>query len=190
MQSAGSRSPSPAAGALAGGYLLDSITLGIGHLLGRPGPAKRKAPSDWLWVLSHEQRSDWPVSLASDVETTQPARLSTLVPARFQRMTWSPLHTRMALAFGIAWILDGLEVTVASDVGAIAVRRNTPPMSAWALGDIAPVYLVGEVVGALCFGGLSDKLGRRFIFLLALGAYLIGSGLTAATSDHGTGWVI
>ncbi|HEX3787976.1 MAG TPA: MFS transporter [Pseudonocardiaceae bacterium] len=52
------------------------------------------------------------------------------------------------------------------------------------------IYLIGEVIGALVFGRLSDKLGRKNLFMVTLGVYLVGSGLTAATAGAGTGWVI
>jgi MFS family permease len=95
----------------------------------------------------------------------------------------------MVIALGVAWVLDGLEITVASDVADILHHKDTLALSSRAVGDIASVYLIGEVVGALVFGRLSDKLGRRRLFLLTLGVYLIGSGLTAATFGHGAGWV-
>ncbi len=95
----------------------------------------------------------------------------------------------MVIALGVAWILDGLEITLAADVADILEKKSTLHMSARAVGDIASVYLIGEVVGALVFGRLSDKLGRRKLFLVTLGVYLIGSGLTAATFGHGAGWV-
>lgn len=128
--------------------------------------------------------------MATSTETVAPEPITTLIPARVDRMHWSRFHTRMVVALGIAWILDGLEITVASDVADILEKKNTLDMSARAVGDIASVYLIGEVVGALVFGRLSDKLGRRRLFLITLGVYLIGSGLTAATFGHGTGWVI
>jgi MFS family permease len=130
------------------------------------------------------------MALESTAETAESQPISTLIPARVDRMHWSPFHTRMVIALGVAWILDGLEITVASDVADILEKKNTLHMSARAVGDIASVYLIGEVVGALVFGRLSDKLGRRRLFLVTLGVYLIGSGLTAATFGHGPGWVI
>jgi MFS family permease len=127
--------------------------------------------------------------VSNSTKANQPRSISTLIPARVDRMRWSPFHTRMVLALGVAWVLDGLEITVAGDVADILQNKNTLHMSARAVGDIASVYLIGEVVGALLFGRLSDKLGRRRLFLVTLGVYLLGSGLTAATFGHGAGWV-
>jgi MFS family permease len=96
----------------------------------------------------------------------------------------------MVIALGVAWVLDGLEITVASSVAGALTKTDTLHMSSTAVGAIATVYLVGEVVGALGFGRLSDRLGRRNLFMVTLGVYLIGSGLTALTLGAGTGWVI
>jgi MFS family permease len=93
------------------------------------------------------------------------------------------------MALGVAWILDGLEITIASNVGPDLTRADTLHMSAGAVSDIATWYLIGEVIGALFFGRLSDKIGRRNLFMVTLGVYLIGSGLTAATQVGG-GWVV
>jgi MFS family permease len=93
------------------------------------------------------------------------------------------------MALGVAWILDGLEITVASGVGDLLTKPETLALSSAEVGAIASVYLVGEVVGALFFGRLSDKLGRRNLFILTLAVYLIGSGLTAFTLGSGPGWL-
>ena len=129
------------------------------------------------------------MSLDTQPQTTDSESVRTLIPARVDRLRWSRFHTRMVTALGVAWILDGLEITIASDVADVLQKKNTLNMSARAVGDIASVYLIGEVVGALVFGRLSDKLGRRRLFMLTLGIYLVGSGLTAATFGHGPGWV-
>jgi MFS family permease len=89
------------------------------------------------------------------------------------------------MALGVAWILDGLEITIASNVGPDLTRADTLHMSAGAVSDIATWYLIGEVIGALFFGRLSDKIGRRNLFMVTLGVYLVGSGLTAATPPGG-----
>jgi MFS family permease len=116
--------------------------------------------------------------------------IRSLIPARVDRLPWSPFHTRMVIALGVAWVLDGLEITVASSVAGALTKTDTLHMSSTAVGAIATVYLAGEVVGALGFGRLSDRLGRRNLFMVTLGVYLIGSGLTALTLGAGTGWVI
>jgi len=111
------------------------------------------------------------------------------IPARIDRLPWSRFHTRMVIALGVAWVLDGLEITIAANVVADLTQKSTLNLSAAQSADIATWYLVGEVIGALFFGQLSDKLGRRNLFMITLGVYLIGSGLTAATVAGG-GWVV
>lgn len=111
------------------------------------------------------------------------------IPTRLDRLKWSPFHTRMVLGLGVAWILDGLEITIASAVTGVLTQPNTLNFTSAEVGLIATIYLIGEVVGALYFGRLSDKLGRRSLFMLTLGVYLIGSGLTAFTFGHSAFWI-
>jgi MFS family permease len=111
------------------------------------------------------------------------------IPARLDRLPWSKFHTRLVLALGVAWILDGLEITIAANLSADFTQKSTLALSAGQSADIATWYLVGEVIGALLFGRLSDRLGRKNLFMVTLGVYLVGSGLTAATQAGG-GWVI
>jgi MFS family permease len=117
--------------------------------------------------------------------TTHSPYIRSLIPARIDRLPWSKFHTQLVIALGVAWILDGLEITIASSVGPDLTLHNTLNMSAGAVSDIAWWYLIGEVIGALFFGQLSDKLGRRNLFMVTLGVYLIGSGLTAVTPNGG-----
>ena len=112
-----------------------------------------------------------------------------IIPARLDRLPWSPFHTRLVLALGVAWVLDGLEITVASAIAETLTEPSTLGLSSAAVGLIATVYLIGEVVGALFFGRLSDRLGRRKLFMITLGIYLGGSGLTALTLGSGPGWI-
>jgi MFS family permease len=117
--------------------------------------------------------------------TTSSPHIRSLIPARIDRLPWSKFHTRLVMALGVAWILDGLEITIAASVGSDLTLKNTLNMSAGAVSDIAWWYLIGEVIGALFFGRLSDKLGRKNLFMVTLGVYLIGSGLTAVTPNGG-----
>jgi MFS family permease len=112
-----------------------------------------------------------------------------LIPARLDRLPWTRFHTRLIMALGTAWILDGLEITLAGAVAGVLTNADTLHLSSAAVGAVATVYLAGEVVGALVFGRLSDKLGRRKLFTVTLAVYLIGTGLTAATAGAGPGWV-
>jgi MFS family permease len=122
-------------------------------------------------------------------EASAPGAIRSLIPARIDRLPWSPFHTRMVVALGVAWILDGLEITVASAVVATLTKSETLHLSTTQAGLIATVYLLGEVAGALFFGHLSDKLGRKRLFIITLAVYLIGSGLTALTLGNGLGWL-
>ena len=125
--------------------------------------------------------------------TTSPAPaaggIRSLIPARIDRLPWSPFHTRMVIALGVAWVLDGLEITVASSVTGVLTESDTLHFTSGQAGLIATIYLLGEVAGALFFGNLSDKLGRRNLFMVTLALYLVGSGLTALTLGNGAGWV-
>lgn len=126
--------------------------------------------------------------MAAPTEPDQAIR--SLIPARIDRLPWSSFHTRMVVALGVAWILDGLEITIASAVADTLSQPETLALSSAAVGFLATVYLAGEVVGALFFGRLSDKLGRRNLFMVTLGVYLLGSALTAFTLGNGAGWVV
>jgi MFS family permease len=112
--------------------------------------------------------------------------IRSLIPARIDRLSWAPFHTRMVLALGTAWVLDGIEITIAGAVAAVLTEKATLGISSTQAGAIATVYLLGEVFGALFFGRLSDALGRKNLFVVTLGVYLAGNALTAATWGNGT----
>jgi MFS family permease len=121
------------------------------------------------------------------VATRQQQPIRTTIPARLDRLRWSPFHTRLVLGLGTAWILDGLEITIASSVTGKLTQANTLALSTSQASAIGTVYLVGEVVGALVFGRLSDRLGRRNLFMWTLTIYLIGTGLSALAFRGGGG---
>jgi MFS family permease len=127
--------------------------------------------------------------MASVSETASSPAIRSLIPARIDRLPWSRFHTRLVMALGVAWILDGLEITIASNVAPDLTLHSTLNMSAAGAADIATWYLIGEVIGALFFGQLSDRLGRRNLFMVTLGVYLVGSGLTAIT-PRGAYWFL
>jgi MFS family permease len=113
------------------------------------------------------------------VAAKQQLPVRSTIPARLDRLRWSPFHTRLVLGLGTAWILDGLEITIASSVSGKLTAANTLNLSTTQASAIGTIYLLGEVVGALVFGRLSDKLGRRKLFIWTLAIYLVGTGLSA-----------
>ncbi|MGN6610708.1 MAG: MFS transporter [Angustibacter sp.] len=116
--------------------------------------------------------------------------IRSLIPARIDRLNWAPFHTRMVIALGTAWVLDGIEITIAGAIGPVLQEKGSLGMTATEVGAIATVYLLGEVFGALFFGRLSDKLGRKNLFVVTLAVYLVGNALTAFTwSGDGLGLI-
>jgi MFS family permease len=99
----------------------------------------------------------------------------TNVPNRLDRLPWSGFHWLVIVALGIAWILDGLEVTV---VGSLAGALSESPalhLTGSEVGAAASAYLVGAVAGSLFFGWLTDRLGRKKLFTLTVLVYLIAT---------------
>src|SRR5580692_11813368 len=131
----------------------------------------------------------------SSVETVGPpdggdpeGTIRSMIPARLDRLGWSRFHTRLVIALGVAWVLDGLEITIASNAeGLISQKQALNLSSSEVAFAVGTVYLLGEVVGALFFGRMSDKLGRRNLFMITLGVYLFGGVMTAFTLGHSQG---
>ncbi|WP_308221995.1 MFS transporter [Curtobacterium sp. MWU13-2055] len=105
--------------------------------------------------------------------------IKSLVPARMDRLPWTRFHWSVVVGLGVSWILDGLEIQIVSNAG-FQADLNLSTQQVTSLGTI---YLVGQVVGALVFGRMSDRLGRRKLFILTLAIYLIGSGVAGLAQD-------
>src|SRR6266851_4936271 len=105
----------------------------------------------------------------------------TFIPARLDRLPWSRFHWLFVIGLGITWVLDGLEVTLMGAVAAMLQRPDVMHLSAAQIGSISSCYLGGAVLGALLFGHLTDRFGRRKFFFLSLSLYLAGVGLTACS---------
>src|SRR3569623_1918637 len=88
------------------------------------------------------------------------------IPARLDRLPWSRWHWRVVIALGVAWILDGLEVTLVGSIGAVLERGDTLGLSAVQIGWSGSLYVAGAVAGALLFGRLADRLGRKKLYLV------------------------
>jgi MFS family permease len=107
----------------------------------------------------------------------------TEIPARLDRLPWGRFHTLVVVALGITWILDGLEVTLA---GAVAGALRESPVLRFSSRDVgfaASAYLAGAVLGAIFFGWLTDRLGRKKLFFITLAVYMIATGATAFSWD-------
>jgi MFS family permease len=105
--------------------------------------------------------------------------IETDIPARLERLLWGRFHTLVVVALGITWILDGLEVTLA---GALAPALKQSPQLHFSNAEVglaSSAYLAGAVLGAIFFGWLTDRLGRKKLFFITLALYLVA---TAATS--------
>jgi len=109
----------------------------------------------------------------------QSETVETDVPARLDRLPWSRWHWMVVIGLGITWLLDGLEVTLAGSLVGMLKDPRSLGMSDPQIGVTATAYLAGAVVGALFFGYLTDRLGRRKLFFLTLILYLSATALTA-----------
>jgi MFS family permease len=113
--------------------------------------------------------------------THTPEIVETMIPARLDRLPWSRFHWLLVVGLGITWILDGLEVTLMGAISAVLQRADVFGFSAAEVGSISSAYLAGAVAGALIFGHLTDRFGRRTFFFVSLSTYLIGVALTAVS---------
>src|SRR5579864_4136481 len=105
------------------------------------------------------------------------------VPARLDRLPWSAFHRLVVVALGITWVLDGLEVTLAGSVAAALQQSPHLHLTSAEVGLTGTAYLSGAILGSLFFGHLTDKLGRKRLFNVTLGVYLVATPMTAFSWD-------
>ncbi len=105
--------------------------------------------------------------------------VDTDVPARLDRLPWGRFHTLVVIALGITWILDGLEVTLAGAISPALKHSESLHFSNADVGLAGSAYLAGAVLGALLFGWLTDRLGRKRLFFITLAVYLVATAATA-----------
>lgn len=103
------------------------------------------------------------------------------IPARLDRLPWGRFHTLVVVALGVTWILDGLEVTLAGAVAGALRQSPVLQFSSTDIGLAASAYLAGAVIGAIFFGWLTDRLGRKKLFFITLAVYLTATAATALT---------
>jgi MFS family permease len=105
--------------------------------------------------------------------------VDTNIPQRLDRLPWSRWHLTMVIALGITWLLDGLEVTLAGSLASLLKEKGALGLTDLQVGASATGYLAGAVIGALIFGWLTDRLGRKKLFFVTLTLYLAATAATA-----------
>ncbi|MBL8692108.1 MAG: MFS transporter [Rhodospirillaceae bacterium] len=121
--------------------------------------------------------------MPSESAAAHPSAFETDVPARLDRLPWSRFHWLVVVALGVTWILDGLEVTLVGSLAGAIEKSPTLQMTPTQIGLAASVYLAGAVLGALGFGRLADRYGRRRLFSITVGTYLVATFLTGFSWD-------
>ena len=110
----------------------------------------------------------------------QTATIRTQIPSRLDRLPWAKFHWLIILGLGTAWILDGLEVTIVGAIGSRLTESGSGiNMTPGDIGTAAAIYVIGACTGALFFGQLTDRFGRKKLFMITLGVYLIATAATA-----------
>ena len=118
------------------------------------------------------------LSMTSAAEATNDSHAGH-IPVRLDRLPWSGWHWRVVIALGVAWVLDGLEVTLIGSIGGVLERSDTLALSATEVGWTGSLYIGGAVLGALMFGRMADKLGRKKLFMVTLAVYMLAALATA-----------
>ena len=107
--------------------------------------------------------------------TAENQTVETDVPARLDRLPWSRWHTRIIVALGTSWLLDGLEVTLVGSLSGVLESKNGLSLTDPQVTSAATFYLAGAVMGAILFGYLTDRLGRKKLFLVTLATYSLAT---------------
>ncbi|MGH9353313.1 MAG: MFS transporter, partial [Terriglobia bacterium] len=111
-----------------------------------------------------------------------PSDSTATVGERLDRLSWTPLHTRVTLALGIGWLLDAFEVNIIGNI--LGVLRKLWNITAIQASALVTVWLIGIMVGALLFGYLADRFGRRKLFILTLLLYSVFTVISALSPGY------
>ncbi|MGJ4882509.1 MFS transporter [Bradyrhizobium sp. HKCCYLRH3059] len=144
--------------------------------------APRQASFPHLRVITSAPQSSAPPGDTAG----QDRIIETNIPARLDDLRWSAFHTRVVLALGITWVLDGLEVTLAGALSGALKQSPALHFSNLEIGLANSAYLGGAVIGALGFGWLTDRIGRRKLFFITLALYLSATAATALSWNVAT----
>ena len=112
--------------------------------------------------------------------SVETGRITTDIPSRLDRLPWARWHWLVVIGLGTVWILDGLEVTIVGSMSdALKPESTGLGLSSFQIGAAGATYVAGACLGALFFGQLTDRFGRKKLFLLTLGVYTVATVLTA-----------
>jgi MFS family permease len=112
--------------------------------------------------------------------SVETGRITTDIPARLDRLPWARWHWLIVIGLGTVWILDGLEVTIVGSMSDALKPNDTGlGMNSFQIGFAGAAYVAGACIGALFFGHLTDRLGRKKLFMVSLGVYTVATVLTA-----------
>ena len=117
--------------------------------------------------------------MTTAVATTSDRTFETDIPSRMDRLPWSRWHWLVVVALGTVWILDGLEVTIVGSIAAVLQDPKTLAMTSAEVGAAGAIYVAGAVTGALLFGYMTDRFGRKKLFMITLGLYILATVATA-----------
>ncbi|MGA9372656.1 MAG: MFS transporter, partial [Solirubrobacterales bacterium] len=110
----------------------------------------------------------------------QTSTIKTRIPARMDRLPWARFHWLIVIGLGTVWILDGLEVTIVSSIASRLTEDGSGiSIGAGQIGTAAACYVAGACSGALFFGQLTDRFGRKKLFLVTLAVYIAATIATA-----------
>src|SRR3954469_16256764 len=110
--------------------------------------------------------------------------VETMIPRRLDRLPWSRWHWLVVIGLGITWILDGFEVTLVGAIAGALTQKDTLHLTTHQAASAGTWYLIGACAGALFFGYLTDRLGRKKLFMVTLGVYLIFTVATVFAWNH------
>src|SRR6266478_2527241 len=141
-------------------------------------------PPHWFISMNLQGRQgDLTVAATTPATSNDDRIIETSIPFRLDALRWSGFHTRVVVALGITWILDGLEVTLAGALSGALKESPTLHFTNFDVGISNSVYLAGAVLGAIGFGWLTDRIGRKKLFFITLALYLSATAATALSFD-------